>query len=69
MDTLAHLDDVERRARVVAAVVGVLRGVLLLDEGAAGGFVPRHVRELGRTHAGVQLDQERSIVVGHRPQA
>jgi hypothetical protein len=63
-----HLDDVECGAGIVAAVVGVLRGVLVLDERAQHGVVPRQMRELGRAHAGVQLDQERPVVVGHRAQ-
>jgi hypothetical protein len=58
-----ELDDVERRARVVRPVVGVLRTELVLDERAARGGIPRHVRELGLAHAAVQVDEEVAIVL------
>jgi hypothetical protein len=46
----------------------VLGAELLLDERGAHRVVPRQVRELGLADAAVERDEERAIVVGHRPE-
>ena len=53
-----HEDDVERRARVVLLVVGVLRVELHLDERGLLVVIPRHRGELLFARARVQRQEK-----------